>query len=367
MTNKIDPHLGGTRQSQFEVGALVLVISGGALTLKAVDPDTGTLSDYADLNAKDIIFAGGSPAIGEGDFLVAKDVASNRAKVGHIPSAFLASIIGGRLHVGDSPLSDDISSSLVYDPYLNNQIALYDVDAGCWKVTEFTGTAIDTSAFDTNFNFDIYAYLSGGTLTLEAVRWSTDTVRLLDLEYENGVAVKYGAHNKRYLGTVRTDDDGNIQDTPVRRRIWNQYNRARRPLLSTATTNSWTLPDSATAWRAWNSSSDVVVDFVVGAANVDAIELTASCNMSGDYHSGAVIGIAEDAADHNDCDVYPSHYNEGGYTHLSARYTRNAFAAAGYHALYAVERYQGAAFQTTTMYGTDGTTRVAGIVGTCWA
>jgi hypothetical protein len=377
MTNKIDSRLTGTLKNAFFVNGVVLSFEGDTLKIMSYNPETGVVGDYDFVSAKNFVFDG-SPDIQEGAILTAKGVFSNRAQVGYansiydlLPSYFITSVIGGRLHIGNGSLDQGESNILKYSAYLHDQIALYYSDVNRWQLLHIGTPTLNTSGLLANRNYDIFGYDNGGTFTLEASLWASDTLRTLTpLGVVDGVEVKGNNPTRRYLGTIRTDDDSKVRDTPACRRIWNRYNRVRRSLLSTSPTNSWILPHTATSWRAWDAFNDevltnVAVDFVVGAPNVDAVELTASCNMAGGYHSGAVIGIAENTPNHTDCDIYPSHYNEGGYTHLSAYYSRLP-STQGYYKLYAVERYQGEIYQTTTMYGTDGTTRVAGLIGTTW-
>jgi hypothetical protein len=55
-------------------------------------------------------------------------------------------------------------------------------------------------------NYDIFAYNISGegyALTLEAVKWTTDIARATAVVRQDGVWVKNGAPERRYLGTIR--------------------------------------------------------------------------------------------------------------------------------------------------------------------
>lgn len=377
MTERIFPDLAGTRLGKLEMGNSALVFNEDVIEAQVSDPDTGPTGEYLNIGGKRLFFAGDpdpAPALQEGAPLVAKGVFGNRGYVGYansiydiLPSHLVASIVGGRLSVSDTESVADnaVASALYYVPHLHNQIALYNEGESRWELVTFSAVTLDTGGVGTSDNWDVFGYNDAGNLALEKVVWAGNNTRDVDLALIDGVPIKTGEPTKRYLGTFRGTDSDNAGDWDEQRFVWNFNNRVRRKLFKATSDNSWLLPDSATAWRGWNSSDATAVEIVTGLLT-DVVEMRAGINIGGDFQSGGVIGIAEGTSDHTDADIYQSAYLQGGYSSIYAQMVK-MLDYIGYRKLIAVERYQGDAFQTATMYGTDGSTRQAGIVGSCWA
>lgn len=183
---------------------------------------------------------------------------------------------GGRLTLtsGTPVTTSDVSNSLnlYYTPYTNNTIHLYDGYA--WKPYAFDEVtlAVNYGSPATTLPRDIFIYDNAGTLTMEAVAWTSDTARTTALAQQDGIYVKSGAATRRYLGTARNDGAG-FSDTVAYRGVWNMYNRITKSLFKTDATSSWTY--NVAAVRAANGLSSNSVGYVNGIGG-DAVHLTVS-------------------------------------------------------------------------------------------
>ena len=183
-------------------------------------------------------------------------------------------IPGGRLTLtsGTPITTADVSSSLniYYTPYTSNVIHLYDGYA--WEPYGFDEItlAVNYGSPAITLPRDIFIYDNAGTLTLEAVAWTSDTARTTNLALQDGIYVKSGTPARRYLGTARNDGTG-FSDTVTYRGVWNAYNRTSKRLFKSDNTASWTY-NSATV-RAANGSSSNSVGCTSGLAG-DCVHLT---------------------------------------------------------------------------------------------
>jgi hypothetical protein len=167
------------------------------------------------------------------------------------------------LSTGDPiPASDIASSAIVYfTPYKGNRVSLYVPNYG-WRVYTFTELTLDVSGYTNGKNYDIFLYDNAGTLTLEGLVWSNDTLRATALYNQDGVWVKTNATDRLYLGTIRMSGAGTTADTLKARLVWNNYNRVLRPIKVIDTTNTWTY--ATAAWRQMNNAAANKFEYVVG-------------------------------------------------------------------------------------------------------
>lgn len=186
---------------------------------------------------------------------------------------------GGRLTLtSETPITtSDVSDSLniYYTPYTSNFIHLYDGYA--WKPYAFDEVTLSVNYGSPAQTLprDIFIYDNAGTLTMEAVAWSTDTARVTNLALQDGIYVKSGTPTRRYLGTARNNGAG-FSDTVVYRGVWNMYNRVHKYLFKADNTSSWTY--GSTTVRAANGSSSNSVACTSGIAG-DCVHLNVRHNF----------------------------------------------------------------------------------------
>ena len=188
---------------------------------------------------------------------------SRKVRLENLASLLAPGLVQGRLTLasGDPvPITMLTFQTTVYfTPYKGNKIALN--NGSRWIVHAFTEKSISMSGWTADSNFDIFGYLSGGSLVLESLIWTDDTTRATALAWHDGVYVKSGDITRRYLGTVRTHIEGQTDDDDGSRLIWNYYNRVERWFRQLNTeSHSYT---TATI-RRWNNESTHRIDFVIG-------------------------------------------------------------------------------------------------------
>ena len=101
--------------------------------------------------------------------------------------------------------------------------------------------------------------------------WTNDSTRATALTTQDGVLVKTGATDYRYIGTIRINGTGGqCEDTEIFRGVWNFYNRTIRHFHD----EEWTDHTYNGALRKWNNSdTDNLIKWVTG--RVDAINIGA--------------------------------------------------------------------------------------------
>ncbi len=190
-------------------------------------------------------------------------------------------IAGGRLSVTPNvPVSEawgtttwTTSASVIwYVPYTSDKIALW--SGSSWQQYTFNNTTqLNIASLAASKIYDIFAYQVNGTVTLSAVQWATNIDRATQLVLLNGVLVRSGMANMRYLGTIRTNTTaGTTSDLLARRFVYNYYNQVQRPmLLSISSPHTY----SSSAWRTWNNTTGGTncLQFVLGVRQ--AVPVTA--------------------------------------------------------------------------------------------
>ncbi len=229
------------------------------------------------------------------------------------------------------------AGTLYFTPYKGNQVALY--EGGVWVAHTFSELGLALGALGANTNYDIFVYDNAGTVTLQAVAWTNDTMRATALALQDGVYVKNGATTHRYLGTIRTTSAGQCADSTAMRFVWNYYNRVRRMLLAVDTTNSWIY--TSTAWRPSNNNTTNGVGrfaFVRGT-NEDLVQawhlsMAGGQTGTGSIYAGAGIGL--DATDSNSAQLWVGRGEDNLAEQHTALYV--GYPSAGYHYLQRLEK-----------------------------
>jgi hypothetical protein len=185
-------------------------------------------------------------------------------------------IVGGRLSVNSwaarfSYAYKAASNSVVYyAPYTGHLIGLY--ASGAWKLSTINTLGLSITALTDNRPFDIFAFDNAGTVSLEGVSWTSDTVRATALSNQDSILVKSGDATRRYLGTARKRA-GLVNMVDGRLELWNMYNRIPVSTFITDLSNTWSIVASS-AWRQARASAANQVDFVVGVE--DGVDIKGS-------------------------------------------------------------------------------------------
>lgn len=261
----------------------------------------------------------------DGNVYVKDDTGTEKQVTTSSASTVYTSTCQGRLTLttGTPVTTSDVTAAgtLYFTPYNGGQIALY--TSSVWTIYTFTERSLSLSGLTTTQPYDIFAYDSSGTVTLEAVAWSSATARATALTTQNGVYVKSGATDRRYLGTVRMQATGQCEDSVTRRFVWNNQNRVVRDLWVYDTTNSWS--DTTASWHSLNSSTANRVEFVIGLSE-EPVYLVHQMLVTGGI---AYLGICLDNTNASDGRLK----TYGSTSALTVQSIYNQPIAIGYHYL----------------------------------
>lgn len=129
---------------------------------------------------------------------------------------------------------------------------------GTWVVSNTAANTFDILTLAAANSVGNGAYTSGGTW----IKAEQNTSRVTALATQNGVLVKTGALGRRYYGTIRINNNtGMVEDSVVRRFIYNYYNQVPRSFYVTQTSSH---TYSTLSWRAWNNNRANKVEFIFG-------------------------------------------------------------------------------------------------------
>lgn len=247
-------------------------------------------------------------------------------------------------------------TSVFLAPFRGNLITLY--DGASWRPYTFVEITISVPA-STATNYDVFAFISSGSITAESVAWTDGTTRATALTTQNGAYVKTGTLTKLYIGTYRTTaSSGQTEDSKANRLVWNNFNRVARQLKVVESTSSWSA--TSTSWQSWNQSTNNRVTFVRGL-DEDVVDLYFGSLTASSTSDTVNIGIGLDSTSATGGDVYPAvNASPSLLTAAAARYTN--FPGAGFHFLQLLQITHSG---TTTYYGniSDGTKYQGGAVG----
>ena len=283
-------------------------------------------------------------------------------------------VCGGRLTLtsGDPvPYADQSSKTTIYfTPYNGNRMALYDDSR--WVVREFAELSHSLSGLTADKNYDVFAYNNDGVVTIDTIEsgdaWSGDTTRSTELVLQNGVYVKTGATDRRYLGTFRTTSStGQTQDTKASRLVWNAYNRVERHMYYLPSENSWS--GAGATIRQANNTAANKIESVVGLSGTGITVYNAvmcSCDAAA-VSTYMAVGIGESSTTANATGtvVMAATPVVANYTFTSSAYLSKD-QPDGYHYYAMLESNTAAG--TTTWFGDNGAplARQSGISAMVW-
>lgn len=155
------------------------------------------------------------------------------------------------------------ATTIYWSPYKGGQIALY--TSSKWQLYKpgEISLALGTLADGTK-PYDVFAYDSSGTVTLEFLVWTSTSARATALVLQDGVLCKSGALTRRYLGTFMPTATTTTEDSKLNRYLWNYYHRVKR-FLSVADTTTVAYTYNG-VFRQRNNSATWQFNVVVGYA-----------------------------------------------------------------------------------------------------
>lgn len=262
---------------------------------------------------------------------------------------------GGRLTLSSTqpvPTSDvNASGTVYYLPYGgaagSGLISLYDSVSAGLKTINFTGSTVSLSVTSLTLStlYDIFGYLSGSALALEALAWSDSTggssSRATALTWQNRLLCKDGDPTRRYLGTIYKASTTTTEDTARSRLVFNAHNQVPRYFTRAETTASWNY--GTATWRASNNSITNNRCHVVAGLDGTAISLQFMQTVGGTSRI-ALVGIAKNG-------VTPTTYARHDINGISTVTAQlDDVMTAGYHQYTPCEQ---SASGTTTFYGSS--------------
>ena len=266
------------------------------------------------------------------------------------------------LTTGTPVTTSDVTAAttLYYTPYIGNGISLYD-GSTAWDMVTFSELSIAVPA-STSQMYDVFCYNNSGTATLELTAWTNDTTRATALTYQDGVYVKTGATTRKYLGSFRTTAvSGETEDSAANRLVWNYYNRVRREMLVTESTNSWTY--STATMRQANANTANQLGIVLGIAE-DSIEVMVlvRSNTSGATTRATATGIGIDSTSTTSSSMTRFDQQNTGSLNVGKPISFYTGYQLGYH--YFVWLEYGAGADTQTWYSNSSISYLSGIKAT---
>lgn len=254
------------------------------------------------------------------------------------------------------------ATNIYYTPYIGNKIALYTGTE--WVSYQFSEMTLALGTITAARPYDVFLDYNSGTPQLVLLAWTNDTTRATALTTQNGVYVKTGDTEQRYLGTFYTTSTTTTEDSKAKRFLWNMYNRRKRRMTVVEATNSWTY--STAAFRQANGSTANQLDFVLGIAE-DSVSATAVAGLTSSAAVTVTTSIGLDSTTAKTAEALNSFIRplatgdpETGFT------TYEGLPSAGRHFLAWLEFGGGAG--TQTWYGDNGGTAIqTGITGSVFA
>lgn len=208
---------------------------------------------------------------------------------------------------GQCRLSRSATSTLKLSPYDGNQIFVN----GALRTIPSAGVTFTLTGLTNNTNYNVYAFMSGSTLTLEV----STTARATDTT--NGHQIKSGDATRTLVGKIRTISTSDTADSVTQRYVINWFNR--RPLqlerlYTTANTTTSTTPVEIGAaadrllFLSWGE--DAVSGFVQGySINSGSTYSNSYCYMDGTTTFGGTATGGAAAGFHAAATFMPSEGN----------------------------------------------------------
>lgn len=272
---------------------------------------------------------------------------------GNVTGTGLPNVCEGRLTLtsGVPVTTTDVTgaTNIYFTPYVGNKVSLY--TGSTWQQFTFTELTLALGTLTSGLPYDVFLDYNGGTPQLVSLAWTNDTTRATALTYQNGVLVKTGDTEQRYLGTFYTTATTTTEDSKANRYLWNYYNRVDRLMEVKEGTDSWSY--STSTYRQTNASTANQLNYVQGVSedSVEAIAIGIVFNSTATLRSASVaIGLDNTTTPSGiqGQSVFSSAVNAG----CTASYRGNT--SAGRHYLAWLER--GAGADTQTWYGDNGGT-----------
>ena len=171
------------------------------------------------------------------------------------------------------------TGTIYFTPYKGPRIALHDgVDD--WNVISSVEKSYVLNGLDNTKCYDLFAYNNAGVLALEALVWTSATVRATALISVDGILCKTGDTTRRYVGSFKPTAAATTEDSIAKRFLFNVDNQVRRPMASVReTVASWNY--TTDTYREANGSTTNRLQFVLGQSQNIIADVIATAKGSG--------------------------------------------------------------------------------------
>lgn len=264
------------------------------------------------------------------------------------------------------PNTDQVAKTRVYfTNYGGNLIGLQD-GSGDWQVVEFVEPYVDPTGLTTGRGCDVFGYLSGGTLALEFLEWSSGSARATAVELVDGVWLKVGDHTRRLLFGFESTGATTTEDSDQNRLLSAVDHPVKRMLSKLEFTNSWGYTVATIRSANGDATNQVKVFQVLPDRHVE-LELKVVAHSSTGNLASAGVGVDTDAAITSSGAGYVQNvllgFDGGASQAFMCGSSLRGQVGLGSHFYRWVE--QAAASGTTTWYGDNGNSSFYrhGIVG----
>jgi hypothetical protein len=220
------------------------------------------------------------------------------------------------------------ATTLYYTPYTSGSINLF--NGTLWTPYTTGEVSLALGTLLNNTNYDVFATIVGGVVTLTTLAWSGSTTRATALVRQNGAYVLTGTTSWLYIGTFRTTSTTTTEDSFLNRYVWNHYNRVPRILRVTESTANWTY--AVQTYRSANNNAANAFNYVAG--DVTRLFAHTAVLITQSAGGAAVTGIGIDSTTVNSATTFGG---TGVSTSSQASAVYNDYPAVGSHTINWIE------------------------------
>lgn len=155
--------------------------------------------------------------------------------------------------------SSSAATTIFWTQATGNQVSLWSVAANAWLQHSLPEQTISLTGRASGFVYDIFVFATAqNTVSFEVLAWTSFSARATSLARQNGVWVKAGSPERRYIGSFVTTGTGQTQVDSLVQGLYNADNQADRICNRqiagwSATTNTNSVWSSITAEsRVWH-------------------------------------------------------------------------------------------------------------------
>ena len=246
-----------------------------------------------------------------------------------------STLAGGRLTLQTGvgvPTSDQTAKTTIYyTPFAHGMIGLY--DGTNWIPREFTEKSLALGTLVSGKNYDVFAVSIADVISIEALAWTSDSVRATALVAVDGVLCKTGDTSRRYVGTFRTTTTTTTEDSEAKRFVYNANNKVPRAMLGTLgysddnVQSNFTFLSTLGAYAPLNAGTSNKCEWVNGL--VETVILGGTVFYTGGAGSHLHIGVGLDTTTASS--IFIMHNDALGANAYGRSNNKSIQFSAGYH------------------------------------